>query len=165
MIVIADATPLHYLILIHQADLLPRLFDRVLIPPAVFDELQHVETPESVRHWIGHPPGWLRIEPLRSAPDPSLNHLDAGEREAIALAEEIHADQLLLDEVEARREAARRNLPFIGTLGVLREAARRDWLDLRETLAELQGTTFYVDPALIRSLLEEEDDRRRGNLS
>jgi predicted nucleic acid-binding protein len=164
MIVIADATPLNYLILIHQADLLPRLFDRVLIPPAVFDELQHVETPESVRHWIGHPPDWLRIEPLRSAPDPSLDHLDAGEREAIALAEEIHADQLLLDEVEARREAARRNLPFIGTLGVLREAARRDWLDLRATLTELQGTTFYVDPALIRSLLEE-DDRRRRHLS
>jgi predicted nucleic acid-binding protein len=56
MIVIADATPLHYLILIHQADLLPQLFDRVLIPPAVFDELQHVETPESVRHWIAHVP-------------------------------------------------------------------------------------------------------------
>jgi predicted nucleic acid-binding protein len=74
------------------------------------------------------------------------------------------ADQLLLDEVEARREAARRNLPFIGTLGVLREAARRDLLDLRATLAKLQGTTFYVDPALIRSLLEE-DDRRRGRLS
>jgi predicted nucleic acid-binding protein len=164
MIVIADATPLHYLIMIYRAELLPGLFDRVLIPPVVFDDLQHVETPESVRHWIGHPPGWLRIEPLRSAPDPSLDHLDAGEREAIALAEEIHADQLLLDEVEARREAARRNLPFIGTLGVLREAARRDWLDLRETLTELQGTTFYVDPALIRSLLEE-DDRRRGHLS
>ena len=164
MIVIADATPLHYLILIHQADLLPQLFDRVLIPPAVFDELQHVETPESVRHWIAHVPDWLRIQPLRSAPDPSLNDLDAGEREAIALAEETHADQLLLDEVEARREAARRNLPFIGTLGVLREAARRDLLDLRATLAKLQGTTFYVDPALIRSLLEE-DDRRRGQLS
>jgi predicted nucleic acid-binding protein len=164
MIVIADATPLHYLILIHQAELLPRLFDRVLIPPAVFDELQHVETPDSVRHWIGHPPVWLRIQSLRAAPDPSLNYLDVGEREAIALAEEIHADQLLLDEVEARREAARRNLTFIGTLGVLREGARRELLDLRATLAELQGTSFYVDPALIRSLLDE-DDRRRGPLS
>jgi predicted nucleic acid-binding protein len=163
MIVIADATPLHYLILIDQADLLPQLFDRVLIPPAVFAELQHAETPESVRKWIGHPPAWLRTQPLRSTPDPSLNYLDAGEREAIALAEEIHADQLLLDEIEARREAARRNLPFIGTLGVLREAARRDLLDLRATLGELQRTTFYVDPALIKSLLEEYD-RRRGRL-
>jgi predicted nucleic acid-binding protein len=41
MIVIADATPLNYLILIDQAELLPRLFDRILIPPAVFAELQH----------------------------------------------------------------------------------------------------------------------------
>jgi predicted nucleic acid-binding protein len=39
MIVIADSTPLNYLILIHQVDLLPQLFDRVLIPPAVFEEL------------------------------------------------------------------------------------------------------------------------------
>jgi predicted nucleic acid-binding protein len=164
MIVIADATPLHYLILIHQDDLLPQLFDSVFIPPAVFDELQHIKTPESVRHWMSHPPSWHRVEPLRSAPDASLNYLDPGEREAIALAEQIHADQLLLDEVEARREAARRNLSFIGTLGVLREGARRDLLDLRVTLAELQATTFYVDPALIRSLLEE-DDRRRGTPS
>jgi predicted nucleic acid-binding protein len=103
------------------------------------------------------------MERLRLAPDPSLHYLDSGEREAIALAEEIHADQLLLDEVEARREAARRNLPFIGTLGVLREAARRDLLDLRATLAELQATTFYVHPDLIRSLLDEEDRRRGGS--
>lgn len=41
MIVIADSTPLNYLILIHQVDLLPQLFDRILIPPAVFEELQH----------------------------------------------------------------------------------------------------------------------------
>ena len=47
MIVIADSTPLHYLILIDQTDLRPRLFDRILIPPAVFQELQHEGTPDS----------------------------------------------------------------------------------------------------------------------
>jgi predicted nucleic acid-binding protein len=161
MIVIADATPLNYLILIHQADLLPQLFDRVLIPPAVFDELRHVETPELVSHWITHPPTWLKIQPLRSAPDPSLNYLDAGEREAIALAEEIHADQLLLDEAEARREAARRKLPFIGTLGVLRAAARREFIDLGAALVQLQQTTFHVDSELIRSLLDEDAQYRK----
>jgi hypothetical protein len=106
MIVIADATPLHYLILIHQDDLLPQLFDRVFVPPAVFDELQHANTPESVRHWMSHPPSWLKVEPLRSAPDPSLNYLDPGEREAIALAEEIHADQLLVRDRLSCRSAA-----------------------------------------------------------
>ena len=49
MIVIADSTPLNYLILIHQVDLLPQLFDRILIPPAVFEALRHQETPDIVR--------------------------------------------------------------------------------------------------------------------
>ncbi len=161
MIVIADSTPLNYLILIHQADLLPQLFDRVLIPPAVFEELQHQEAPLVVRRWIAGPPLWLQVQALRFVPGPTLGHLDPGEREAIALAEELHADQLLLDDADARREAARRSLPFIGTLGVLREAARRDLLDLRTALVQLQETSFFVDPALIESLLDEEARRKQ----
>jgi len=162
MIVIADSTPLHYLILIHQTDLLPRLFDRILIPPAVFEELQHQETPDPVRHWIAAAPSWLQVQALGSTPDPTLDYLDPGERQAIALAEELRADQLLLDDADARREAARRSLPFIGTLGVLREAARREFLDLRAVLAQLLETSFYVHPDLIESLLEEEARRKPG---
>jgi len=90
-----------------------------------------------------------------------LAYLDCGEREAIALAEQVHADQLLVDESEARREAGRRKLPFMGTLGVLRQAARRGLVDLAATLAGLQATTFYVDPALISYLLEEEAVRKK----
>ena len=101
MIVIADSTPLNYLILIHQVDLLPQLFDRILIPPAVFEELQHQETPDVVRRWIAGPPSWLQVQALRSVLDPALGFLDPGEREAIALAEELQADQLLLDDADA----------------------------------------------------------------
>jgi len=56
MIVVADTTPPHYLILIQHDDLLPRLFGRVLIPPAVLAELQHPETPDPVRQWFAQPP-------------------------------------------------------------------------------------------------------------
>ena len=161
MIVIADSTPLNYLILIHQVDLLPQLFDRILIPPAVFEELQQQETPDVVRRWIASPPSWLQVQALRSVLDPALAFLDPGEREAIALAEELQADQLLLDDADARREAARRHLPFIGTLGVLREAARRELLDLRAVLVQLQETSFFVDPALLESLLDEEARRKQ----
>jgi predicted nucleic acid-binding protein len=66
-----------------------------------------------------------------------------------------------LDDADARREAARRNLPFIGTLGVLREAARRELVDLRVVLVQLQETSFFVDPALIESLLDEEARRKQ----
>jgi predicted nucleic acid-binding protein len=101
------------------------------------------------------------VRALSSVPDPTLGYLDQGERQAIALAEELQADHLLLDDADARREAARRGLPFIGTLGVLREAARRELLDLRVVLAQLQETSFFVDPALIESLLAEEARRKQ----
>jgi predicted nucleic acid-binding protein len=160
MIVIADTTPVNYLVLIDAADLLPSLFGQVLIPPAVFAELEDTETPPRVRTWLANAPSWLQVQNLRSHPDPELDYLDAGEREAIALAEELKADQILIDEMDARKEAARRKLPFIGTLGILRRAAQLDLVDLPSTLAKLQQTTFYVNPEVIRSLLDEDAQRR-----
>lgn len=160
MIVVADTTPLNYLVLSQHEALLPRIFGRVLIPPAVFAELQHPKAPHSVRLWLTHAPIWLQVQALRSQPDHGLDYLDPGEREVIALAEELNADQILLDEAEARQEAARRKLPFIGTLGILRRAAQLDLINLPVALARLQETTFYVDPELIRSLLEEDSHRR-----
>lgn len=160
MIVIADTTPVNYLVLIEAADLLPRLFGQVLIPPAVLAELNDPGTPSQVRVWLANIPPWLQVQALRSQPDPTLDYLDAGEREAIALAQELKADQILLDESDARKEAARRKLPFIGTLGILRRAAQLDLIDLPSTLARLQQTTFYVDPEVIRSLLNEDSLRR-----
>ena len=154
MVVVADSTPLHYLILIDQIELLPRLFDLVLIPESVVAELQHAKAPEVVRRWIAEPPAWLHVHALRAVPDDDLQYLDPGEREAIALAEE------LLDDGKARREAARRGLSFIGTLGVLREAARREHVALKDVLDQLSQTTFYVDPDLIESLMNEEKARR-----
>lgn len=163
MIVVADTTPLNYLVLIQTADMLPRLFGEVLIPPAVLAELKDPATPPPVRAWLATPPSWLRVQALRSRPDPQLGHLDAGEREAITLAEELRADQLLVDEIEARKEAARRKLPFLGTLGVLRRAAQLELIELPSALARLGQTSFYIDPKVIQSLLDE--DARRKNRS
>jgi len=60
-LVVADTGPLNYLVLIGEADLLSNLFERVFIPQAVRDELQHAETPPSVREWIDHPPAWIEV--------------------------------------------------------------------------------------------------------
>ncbi len=108
MIVAADITPLNYLVLIGQADLLTKLFGGVVIPPTVFEELQHPRTKEAVRSWVAQRPSWLTVVGLGAEPDKDLSHLNDGEREAIALAEELQADQLLVDETEARQEAVRR---------------------------------------------------------
>jgi predicted nucleic acid-binding protein len=161
MIVIADTGPVNYLVLIREADLLPQLFGQVFIPPAVWEELNDPDTPAPVRAWLAQAPPWLQVHPLHSAPDPKLDYLDEGEREAIALAEELHADEVLLDELIARKEAARRQLHFIGTLGILRRAAQLDLIDLPSTLTRLQQTTFYASSDLIRSLLDEDAQRRK----
>jgi predicted nucleic acid-binding protein len=162
MIVIADATPLRYLIEIDSSAILPKLFGRILVPVAVTQELQQPRTPEVVRVWMSAPPSWLEVHTISSAADESLRHLGAGEREAILLAQEVGADWLILDDAEGRREAARRHLPVLGTLRVLDEAAARGLIKLADTLAKLRQTTFYLSPELMKWLLDRDDSRRGG---
>jgi predicted nucleic acid-binding protein len=61
MRVIADNTPLRYLILLGYVDILPALYGRVIIPPAVVTELQHSKTSAVVRAWMAHLPAWVEI--------------------------------------------------------------------------------------------------------
>jgi predicted nucleic acid-binding protein len=90
-----------------------------------------------------------------------MDRLDRGEQDAILLAESFKAERLIIDDLEGRREAVRRGLPVIGTLGLLAEAARRNLLDLPQALADLQTTNFHVSPELIEVLLKI-DAKRRG---
>src|SRR5437879_12393931 len=76
--IVADTTPLSYLVLIQAADILPKLYRTVLIPPAVKAELAHANTPAIVRAWISQPPPWLDVVSLKLPVDSALAHLDAG---------------------------------------------------------------------------------------
>ncbi len=123
--IVADTTPLNYLVLIEAAEILPRLYERVLIPPAVKDELNHPNAPDRVRAWIAQPPSWLNVVSLKlPVPAPGLAHLDAGKCEAIALASEQEAMLLLLDDRDGAVAARSHGLRVIGTLGVL-DSGRR----------------------------------------
>ena len=70
-VVISDASPLHYLILIRHAEVLPSLYAEVLIPDTVYGELQKQATPESVHNWIVHPPSWLHVVPVDASTSPA----------------------------------------------------------------------------------------------
>jgi predicted nucleic acid-binding protein len=61
MIVVADTTPINYLILIEEIDVLPALYGRVVVPCAVSEELMCSRAPLKVREWMKQPPGWLEI--------------------------------------------------------------------------------------------------------
>jgi predicted nucleic acid-binding protein len=162
MIVVADTSPLNYLVLIGHIDILVKIYAEVLVPQTVLDELQDSDAPAEVRAWVSAPPVWLQISTLIFRLDPLLDRLDRGEQDAILLAESFKAERLIIDDLEGRREAANRGLAVIGTLGILAEAARRNLLALPQALAALQATNFHVAPNLIELLLANDAKRRKS---
>jgi predicted nucleic acid-binding protein len=154
MIVIADTGPINYLILIGEVEVLPGLYHRVTIPPSVCEELRRSRAPEPVRIWIAEPPAWLEVRAPNGSPDADLARLDAGERDAILLAEELGADQIIIDEIRGRREAQRRHIPFTGTLGVLAAGAEQQLLDLRRAVDRLRQTSFHISAEILDRLIE-----------
>src|SRR5436190_1826704 len=98
-LVVADSSPLNYLVLIGQVEILPALFEKVFVPQIVQNELHNNEAPESVRRWIAAPPSWLEIvQEKQESDEPDLLQLDDGERAAILLAIRIGAELLLIDD-------------------------------------------------------------------
>jgi predicted nucleic acid-binding protein len=154
MIVISDTSPINYLVLIEHIDVLPRLFDQVIIPQAVFEELNHERTPQSVREWVSALPEWAVVRAAEKV-DSTLK-LGRGEREAISLAEQLHADAILLDDWKAWKAAEARGLVVTGTLSVLEIASQQGLIDLAEAFDRLQKTTFHVTPELLQSILDRQ---------
>ena len=129
MIVVSDTSPLTALLTVSEADILPQLFGEVVIPAAVQDEL---------RRGHSHLPPWLRVAVVANqAQIPQYARIvDLGEAEAIELAKELHADQLLMDERKGRRLALQEGVPVIGLLGVVLLARRKQLIPSARTLID-----------------------------
>ena len=162
MIVVSDTTPINHLILVGKIFVLPALLGKVIIPFAVFQELQANKTPKVVKEFIENCPEWLEVRQARVLFDIDLDELDAGEREAIVLAEELNADVLLMDERSGRKVALERNLPVVGTLSILERAAEKGLLDFSDTLQRLKATGFFIAPELEKDFLEREMRRKQS---
>ena len=154
MIAVADTSPLCYLVLIDEVDLLRQLFSQVVIPSAVLAELLHEDAPEAVRGWAANLPSWVSVQENPVRDTAGLEKLQVGERAAILLAESISAELILLDEKSARRIAAQRGMRITGTLGVLGEAALRRLVDLPAAIDRLRRTNFRCSPALMKATLD-----------
>jgi predicted nucleic acid-binding protein len=117
---VCNSGPLIALSSIHQLDLLNILFDRVIVPEAVYREV--------VSQGKGRPghlelknAGWIQRTRVEKTPLLKVlsETLGPGESEAIALATEIQTDYVVLDERIGRRYAFRLDLRVVGTLGIL----------------------------------------------
>jgi predicted nucleic acid-binding protein len=122
---VSNTTPLRYLIAIEQEHLLGQLFDKVFVPVAVHEELTDSRTPETVRRRVLALPAWFEVRTVQESQKTTFPvTLHRGEREAILLAETLHADVLLIDERIGRTDCcpepespALRNAGRPGTCG------------------------------------------------
>jgi predicted nucleic acid-binding protein len=155
-LVIADTGPVHYLILIGHINLLPRLFERVILPGVVLTELSHELAPVPVQRWARAAPAWLEVA---ESPATTLSAgIHKGEAAAIALASQLRADLLLMDDRKGVIAAERQGLNVTGTLGVLDLAAERGLIDFAETVTALKLTSFRMPLALLGELLDKHQE-------
>ena len=157
--IVSDSTTLIILMDLDRWELLGDLFDRVIIPEAVYREL-------TVGQEV-HLPGWITVETVSpSAKLETLNMLlDPGESEAIALA--IEKDMgLIIDEKKGRKIAMREGIAIIGLLGVVYLNIRRGHLTIdqaRTFIDEALAHGYRIAPSLIEAMFASVEADRKGD--
>jgi len=162
VIIISDTSIITNLAAIQYLQLLPQLYDRVTIPEAVYRELTEIDPPVPGTLQVQIAP-WLEV---RQVFDRSVIErlqievkLDLGESEAIALALELNADLLLIDERRGRAEADRLGVRITGLLGILVEAKRKNLIAVVKPLmdAMIAMSNFRVSSDLYNQILDVVD--------
>lgn len=160
MRVVCDTSPLILLAKIGRLELLFLLYNQVVIPVSVLDEVRVRSTEETTAIEAQVEKRALEIEResvevLESVPA----DLGAGERAAIAVAIETEADLVVLDDRAGRRVARERGLSVTGTVGILIEARARNMLSsVRGELDHLVEAGMWIDEAFYHRILQEFDE-------
>jgi predicted nucleic acid-binding protein len=158
MIVVSDTSPLTSLAAIGQFDLLRKLFGEIKIAHGVWDELNHGGRRHPGSHEV-EKASWVTSQAVS---DHALvmalrRDLDKGEAETLALAIELKADLVLLDEQEGRHAAVRLGLRPLGVLGILLQAKKLGAIaeirSLLDALREQAG--FFLGEGLYRQMLQQ----------
>ena len=122
--IVSNATPLIAFARIGELALLERIVEEMTLPQAVWQEVTAAsERPgaETIRE-----ASWINVQAVSGVSPDLLTLLDRGEAEVIALAEELDADEVILDERATRAIALTRGLPVIGSAGLLVRAKDRN---------------------------------------
>jgi len=150
MIVVTDASPLHYLVLLGADYLLAGLYQNVICPETVLKECCHPHAPEKLRQWAAYPPEWPNVLADVADAVPGLLHLDPGERAAIQTAHSLGARIVLMDEKKGRLAAESLGLVAVGVIGIVTAAARLGLIEFEPVIQRLVETTnFRVSDAVL----------------
>lgn len=155
--VVADAGPLIGLARVGLLDLLRQLYERVLVPVEVFEELRTADDrPGSRGLRAALEAGWLSVAPVETQGAESLSlALGPGEAAAILLAAQGPCRFLLLDERRGRAVAKGRGLRVVGTGGVLVAAKEKGLIDrVSDALEQLAAGGYRLSVELLARVLE-----------
>ncbi len=155
-VTICNTSPLLYLHLVGQLELLPQLYGQVLIPPAVQAELE-AGAQRGVNVPVVEALSWLRVTPLASsALLPLATDLGRGEAEVIGLGLERPNSRLILDDALAHRIARLNRLRFTGTMGVVLRAKQRGLLDaVQPVVPALRNAGLWLSDSLVTQVLRQ----------
>lgn len=163
MIVISDTSAITNLAAIGHLQLLPQLYNQVTIPEAVYRELVDIDPPVPGTVEV-QTSCWLEVRQVANRKVVELLQnevrLDPGESEAIALALDLGAELLLIDERRGRAEANRLGLRITGLLGILIEAKQRNLIVAVKPLMDalIATSEFRVSLTLYTQILEMVDE-------
>lgn len=163
MIIISDTSPLSNLAIVGYLSLLQQIYNKVIIPQGVAEELKNASDEENLIAGVLSL-DWIEVVPAKNLELISVlrnNHnLDRGEAEAIALALELNAGELLIDERLGRREATRLGLPITGVLGILLVAKHRRLIPAVQPVMDalMNQAGFRVSNQLYAAILKAADE-------
>ncbi|MEQ8540657.1 MAG: DUF3368 domain-containing protein [Coleofasciculus sp. D1-CHI-01] len=144
--VITDTSPIQYLYQTNLLNLLPSLYNQIIMPQGVAEELAQGR---SLGVALPEPDllSWITIRPVQESPLlPSASDLGIGEREALTLALETPDSLVLLDDALARRCARQLNIIFTGTLGIILKAKQSGYIEaISPILNQLETLGFRCD--------------------
>ncbi len=153
--VVSNTTPIISLFKLSQLELLKELYSEILIPTAVFQELEAGKNKKYYQDVSKI--DWIKIIEIKGKQAiKNFIDLDLGEAEAIVLASEIDADLIILDEKLGRFYAKHADLKVTGTIGVLVKA-KSDGLitELKPLLHELTKKDVWIDEKFIIEILNQ----------
>lgn len=159
MIIVSDTSPIANLVVVEYVWLLPKLFGTVIIPEVVYQELLANRIHHPVTQTVSSAE-WLEIRSVTDQQQVQIlerdRNLDPGEANAIVLALELKATQILMDERLGRTEAKNRGLRITGILGILLAAKKQGLIpEVRSVMdALIHQANFRVGDRLYAEVLQ-----------
>ena len=157
MIVVSNTSPLINLAAVGQLDLLSKLYDKIIIPQAVYDEIIGMGAGQTGAYEVSRL-DWIEVRQVTNRPMATTLEadLDIGEAEAVVLSIELEANLLLIDERKGRTLAERLGIRHIGLLGVLVNAKRDGLISEVRPIMDLLMTKagFWIRTELYHHILK-----------